>query len=86
METSGKTGAGVEALLERVVSLIPSPKAELADIDAQGNPNFRGLVFDFQYSNHRGVIVYIRVMEGQVKKGDELLFKIAGEKFFNKAS
>jgi GTP-binding protein LepA len=82
LETSGKTGAGVEALLERIIELVPSPQAELPDIDAQGNPNFRGLVFDFQYSNHRGVIVYIRVMEGSVKKGDELLFKIANEKFF----
>lgn len=82
METSGKTGAGVDALLQKIIELVPSPKGELPDIDAQGNANFRGLVFDFQYSNHRGVIVYIRVMEGQVKKGDELMFKIAGEKFF----
>lgn len=82
METSGKTGAGVDALLQKIIELVPSPKGELPDIDTQGNANFRGLVFDFQYSNHRGVIVYIRVMEGQVKKGDELMFKIAGEKFF----
>ncbi len=82
LETSGKTGAGVPELLERIIQIIPSPIAELPDIDAQGNPQFRGLVFDFQYSNHRGVIVYIRVTEGCVKKGDELCFKIAGEKFF----
>ncbi|MEN9604956.1 MAG: hypothetical protein RJB39_641 [Candidatus Parcubacteria bacterium] len=82
LETSGKTGAGVDALLEKIIELVPSPQAELPDIDAQGNANFRGLIFDFQYSNHRGVIVYIRVMEGAIKKGDELLFKIAGEKFF----
>lgn len=82
LETSGKTGAGVDVLLEKIIESIPAPKAELPDIDAQGNANFRGLIFDFQYSNHRGVIVYIRVMEGAIKKGDELLFKIAGEKFF----
>lgn len=82
LETSGKTGAGVDGLLEKIIELVPSPQAELPDVDAQGNANFRGLIFDFQYSNHRGVIVYIRVMEGAIKKGDELLFKIAGEKFF----
>ncbi len=82
LETSGKTGAGVDVLLQKIIELVPSPKAELPDVDAQGNANFRGLIFDFQYSNHRGVIVYIRVMEGTIKKGDELLFKIAGEKFF----
>lgn len=82
LETSGKTGQGVDKLLERIIETIPAPVAELADIDNQGNPNFRSLVFDFQYSNHRGVIVYVRVMEGSVKKGDELIFKIAGEKFF----
>ncbi len=82
IETSGKTGVGVDLLLQRIIEIIPSPIAELPDIDPQGNPNFRGLVFDFQYSNHRGVIVYIRVTEGCVKKGDELFFKIAGEKFF----
>ena len=82
LETSGKTGEGVEVLLEKIINTIPAPVAEFDDIDSQGNTNFRSLVFDFQYSNHRGVIVYVRVMEGSVRKGDELLFKIAGEKFF----
>ncbi len=42
---------------------------------------FRSLVFDFQYSTHRGVIVYIRVFEGRVKKNDPLIFKVSGETF-----
>ncbi len=77
IETSGKTGEGVEALLVEIIKRIAPPTREI--IDTKG---FRALVFDFQYSNHKGVIVYIRVMEGSVAKGDELVFKIAGKKFF----
>lgn len=74
--TSGKSGEGVEELLNEVIKKIPAPKAEIPNADS-----LRALVFDFQYSTHKGVIVYIRIMEGSIKKGDELLFKIANEKF-----
>ncbi len=77
METSGKTGQGVDALLQEIIKRIPAPKEEIVN-----SGSFRGLVFDFQYSNHKGVIVYVRVMEGSVTKNAELLFKIAGEKFY----
>ncbi len=73
--TSGKTGEGVEELLSEIVDRIPPPKEE-AKLD-----RLQALVFDFQYSNHKGVIVYVRIMGGKVKKGDELLFSIAREKF-----
>lgn len=76
LATSGKTGAGVEALLQEIIRRVPAPHEEIVN-----SGSLRALVFDFQYSNHKGVIVYIRVIEGQVKKGDELLFKIADEKF-----
>lgn len=76
METSGKTGVGVKDLLEEIIKRVPAPVEEIKD-----SGSLRALVFDFQYSNHKGVIVYIRVMEGSVKKGDELLFKVANEKF-----
>ena len=78
LETSGKTGAGVKELLDRIVEKIPPPKEEILNENST-----RALVFDFQYSNHKGVIVYVRVMEGEIKKGDELLFKIAGERFIS---
>lgn len=42
---------------------------------------FRALVFDFKYSNHRGVIVFIRIFDGQVKAGDKLKFKVADKAF-----
>ncbi|MFA6158927.1 MAG: translation elongation factor 4 [Candidatus Paceibacterota bacterium] len=72
---SGKTGEGVAELLRELVLRVPAPKTELIDKD------FRSLIFDFQYSNHRGVTVYTRVMDGKVKKGDTLTFRVAGESF-----
>lgn len=77
IETSGKTGQGVDGLLKEIIHRVPAPKEEIVN-----SGSFRGLVFDFQYSNHKGVIVYVRVMEGAVTKNSELLFKIAGEKFY----
>lgn len=77
IETSGKTGAGVDHLLQEIVDRIPPPKQEILDTNG-----FRALVFDFQYSNHKGVIVYVRVIEGEVKRQDELRFRIADKKFF----
>lgn len=73
---SGKTGDGVEKLLEEIVKKVPPPVSELAE-----NNIFRSLVFDFQYSNHRGVIVYIRVTNGEVKKNTPLVFKVANKTF-----
>lgn len=76
LETSGKTGAGVDELLGEIIKRVPAPVEEFPDSNS-----FRALVFDFQYSNHKGVIIYVRSMDGSVKKGDELMFKIANEKF-----
>ncbi len=71
---SGKTGAGVPALLDAICVRIPPPRpAELA--------TYRGLIFDFQYSNHRGIIVFMRVFDGSVKKGDVLRFFATGRTF-----
>ena len=77
LKVSGKTGEGVTNLLDEVIARVPAPKAPEDNITNE----FRSLVFDFQYSNHKGVIVYVRVMNGSVKKGDQLLFKISDEKF-----
>ena len=71
---SGKTGEGVKELLQEIVERIPAPKKS-------PDESFRALVFDFKYSNHRGVIVFIRVFSGEVKKGDKLKFKVAEKEF-----
>lgn len=75
---SGKTGEGVLDLLSEIVKRIPPPqKGEI--FSSSG----RALVFDFKYDNHRGVIVYVRVIDGEFKKGDSLLFAVSSEKFIS---
>ena len=74
LNVSGKTGAGVPELLEAICERIPPPRP--TELDA-----YRGLIFDFQYSNHRGVIVFMRVFDGAVKKGDQLKFVASGKTF-----
>jgi GTP-binding protein LepA len=71
---SGKTGAGVPELLEAICERIPAPRP--SELDA-----YRGLIFDFTYSNHRGVIVFMRVFDGEVRKGDVLCFVAGGKSF-----
>ena len=73
---SGRTGEGVENLLQEVIRRVPAPVENY-----KGENILRALVFDFKYSNHRGVIVFIRVLDGKVQKGDSLLFSVSGEKF-----
>jgi GTP-binding protein LepA len=75
MEVSGRTGDGVEALLAAVIERVPPPKI------TDDTKHFRSLVFDFQYSNHKGVVVYVRVMNGSVSRNAPLAFKIAGGTF-----
>jgi len=66
LPVSGKTGAGVAALLDAVIARVPAPESSGAKTQA--------LVFDFGYSDHRGVIVYARVFGGSIQKGDALTF------------
>lgn len=75
---SGRTGEGVKELLEKVVKEIPPPKEM-----AEGSGGFRALVFDFEYSNHKGVIVYVRVIDGEITKNNYLKFIGANEKFIS---
>ncbi len=74
LKVSGRTGEGVEELLAEVVKRIPPPQVV-------GDKTFKSLIFDFKYSSHKGVIVFIRVFSGEVKKGDRLRFKVAGRDF-----
>lgn len=72
---SGKTGEGVEKLLQEIIARIPAPKP------SQENRGFRGLVFDFHYSNHTGVIVYLRVYDGSISAREPLQFCATKKKF-----
>lgn len=64
---SGKTGYGVDLILEAIVNRIPPPK---------GDPEapLRALIFDSMYNSFRGVIAYFRVLDGQIRKGDHVKF------------
>lgn len=64
---SAKTGIGVLDLMERIVKEIPPPNVERHD-------KLKALVFDSIYDSYKGVIVYIRVFDGNVKKGDVITF------------
>lgn len=77
LEVSGKTGQGVENLLTELVKRVPPPSV------LEEKTSGRALVFDFKYDNHRGVIVYVRVIDGSFKKGESLLFAISNEKFIS---
>lgn len=72
LAVSGKTGEGVAELLDTVVELVPPP---------QHTEVTQGLIFDFGYSDHRGIIVYLRVFGGTLRKGDTLRFVAANEDF-----
>ena len=136
---SGRTGEGVEALLQAVIERVPPPRPPKAKVSgvpsseksvskkssdllsapreqnfleqkpddavakvseqksglpgagdprtfekkafAEGSLSPRALVFDFQYSDHQGVIVYLRLFDGTLKKGDTLEFAATGKKF-----
>ncbi len=67
IEASGKTGAGVPQILERVVHEIPCPRG-VAD-----RP-FRAVIFDSKYDEYKGVVAYVRVVDGSLKKNQRLRF------------
>jgi GTP-binding protein LepA len=75
---SGKTGEGVKELLDAVVKRIPPPSTLIENTDSA-----RALVFDFKYSNHKGVIVFVRVFDGSFSKNQQLLFGVSEEKFIS---
>lgn len=65
LQISSKTGEGVEQVLERVVERVPPPR---------GKPDSptRALIFDSYYDDYRGVILYIRVVDGRIRKNDPI--------------
>lgn len=75
-ETSGKTGEGVAELLDGIIEKVSEPTIEYENKD-----DFRALVFDFKYDTHRGIIVYVRVLDGEISKNISLIFRGAKEKF-----
>lgn len=74
---SGRTGEGVAELLAAIIDRIPPPT--VPSVAGQLSP--QGLIFDFSYSNHKGVIIFTRLFQGKIRKGDELIFAASKQKF-----
>ena len=73
-EISAKIGLNIDAVLDDIVRNVPAPS---------GDPNapFKALIFDSQYDNYRGVIVFMRVMDGVLRREDEILLMSTGAKY-----
>ncbi len=72
--TSAKQGIGIKEILESVVLLVPPPRDTI-------NEPLRALIFDSYYDSYRGVIVYFRVMDGSVKRGDKVHLMASGKEY-----
>lgn len=74
IRASGKTGLGIEEILEAIIKKVPSPT---------GDPEapLQALIFDSVFNNFRGIIAYFRIMNGQIKKGDLVKFFNTGKEY-----
>jgi GTP-binding protein LepA len=74
IKASAKAGIGIDEILESIVHLVPPPD------DTVDRP-LRALIFDSYYDPYRGVIVYFRVMDGKVRKGDRVRLMASGKEY-----
>lgn len=87
LEVSAKNGINVEKVLERVIKVIPPPSLAKASYDGQsppkareGEPPLKALIFDSTFDAYKGVIAFIRIFEGSIKKGDKIMAFATGAK------
>src|SRR5262249_18545872 len=71
---SAKTGQGIDQILEHIVYLVPHPREPQDEL-------LRALVFDSHYDTYRGVMTYVRVISGEVKKGTPIRLMAVGKSF-----
>jgi len=72
---SGKTGIGIQDILNAIVERIPPPAGD-------ENAPLQALIFDSVFNSFRGIIVYFRIMNGTLRKGDKIQFVSTGENYF----
>lgn len=73
-QISAKVGLNIHSVMEKIVSDIPAPIAD-------ENKPLKALIFDSYYDSYKGVIIYVRLMDGQVHNGDEIELMASGSKF-----
>jgi GTP-binding protein LepA len=71
---SAKEGIGVDEILEAIVHRVPQPKDTVSE-------KLRALIFDSYYDSYRGVIVYFRIMDGALKKGDRVRLMASAKEY-----
>lgn len=74
IEASGKTGLGVEEILEAIIHRIPAPKGDV-------NAPLEALIFDSVFNSFRGIIAYFRIMNGTIEKNDFVKFVNTGKEY-----
>ncbi len=74
IEASGKTGYGVDKILETIIHKVPSPKGD-------SNAPLQALIFDSVFNSFRGIIAYFRIFNGEIKKGDRVKFVNTGKEY-----
>jgi GTP-binding protein LepA len=74
IEASGKTGMGMDLILEHIIEKIPVPS---------GDPNapLQALIFDSVFNSYRGIFAYFRILNGTLKKGDHVKFVATGKEY-----
>ncbi|MBC8383553.1 MAG: elongation factor 4 [Candidatus Cloacimonetes bacterium] len=73
LATSAKEGIGIEEILAEVIEKVPPPSSEIKET--------RALIFDSQYNQYRGVVVHIRLFDGSLERGDEILLHSTNKKY-----
>ena len=75
IEASGKTGMGINEILNRIINTVPSP---------EGDPNapLQAMIFDSVYNSYRGIISYIKIINGTINKGDHVKFVNTEKEYF----
>lgn len=76
IKSSGKTGEGVEEILNRIIEVVPHPKEKEYKLKAS-----RALIFDSQYDEHRGIIAFVRVFSGSFDLNGDYSFVATGARF-----